>query len=549
MAITFLTNKDKEELVTNISQLSKEIVGANKPNFKTIAHRGYHVNAPQNSAQSIKDAAKNGFAWVELDIHRCKDGIYVLSHDANITLYNNGAPVTVTLGSVNYADIKTYTLDAEGKHTIVTLQAALSLMRTLGINGIMDRKSGTNADIMQIASVAGMTDHVLLSYGAPSAVTSDIALLSRYKNVPIRVIPSSYGAMLDIMADITNPVFADVNASFGTHYQNYLNIALSCGVPILFSGCTTANPAVWAASANGAMANESLNISAADFISMITADYDTPCTISGEKRLTVKAGASITASVASDAEGLAGYVYVYSTNPNIAAVTQKTFGRNINFDVEGVAVGEASLRIFTGSGAILNVAVDVEEADSEMIYSLSHPVMLNGTSDYIDTGVKPFDTKKSFTMFIDATCPVGVSNWSEPTLVSCMPEVSPYFGLYVGQINPYTESNSHYKIRVGNTDNYPDWNASAEHRLCFAVRRDVSAGSATVFYLDASGAVQRRDISALGADTHDLTLLIGAHRDANGGLYRFFSGTVNDCRVWDDTLSDAQIESLFNAST
>ncbi len=333
-------------------------------NFKAIAHRGYHVTAAQNSLQSIKDAADGGFPWVELDIRKCADGVYVLAHDENITLYSNGIAVSVTIANARYADIKNYTWDSDGQYRISTLQAAFAEMRKHGVKAILDRKSGTNTEIMQIAATSGMLDYVLLSYASPVAANGETTLLKKYKNIPIRVIPTEYAAMVALMDSVDNPVFADVNASTNNHKQQYLNIALSCGVPILFSGCTTSNYAVWAGVANGGMANDSDNISVSDFINLISADYDTPCTITADDTLTMEVGTNSAVSANSDVNGIAGYVYAYSDNPAVAVVQQTTFGQNINVTVTAKAAGSANVRLFTAAGAVHDIAVTVRATDS-----------------------------------------------------------------------------------------------------------------------------------------------------------------------------------------
>lgn len=55
------------------------------------AHRGNHLDAPENSLKSISDAINNGVGMIELDIRQTKDGKLILMHDATIDRTTNGS--------------------------------------------------------------------------------------------------------------------------------------------------------------------------------------------------------------------------------------------------------------------------------------------------------------------------------------------------------------------------------------------------------------------------------------------------------------------------
>lgn len=48
---------------------------------KLIAHRGFRALAPENTLPAFDEAGKAGFWGAENDIHRTKDGVWVLHHD------------------------------------------------------------------------------------------------------------------------------------------------------------------------------------------------------------------------------------------------------------------------------------------------------------------------------------------------------------------------------------------------------------------------------------------------------------------------------------
>ena len=63
---------------SNQSSLDKEY------NLELIAHRGYDVNAPENSISAFDESSKAGYSTVELDVNWTEDNIPVILHDDTI---------------------------------------------------------------------------------------------------------------------------------------------------------------------------------------------------------------------------------------------------------------------------------------------------------------------------------------------------------------------------------------------------------------------------------------------------------------------------------
>ena len=51
---------------------------------RLIAHRGYAIHAPQNSAEAFEAAGRLGFWAIETDVRRTLDGVLVCCHDATV---------------------------------------------------------------------------------------------------------------------------------------------------------------------------------------------------------------------------------------------------------------------------------------------------------------------------------------------------------------------------------------------------------------------------------------------------------------------------------
>lgn len=333
------------------------------PNAKITAHRGYHVTARQNTIAAYNAAAEAGFRWIEVDIHTTADGVMVMGHNTTVTMYNAGTAVSVTFPSANYSTIKDYTWDSAGVYPLATLSQTLIAMRRQNMKIVLDLKTGTNEAVLREVSKTGMSDQVYLSFTSVDGAISFANILNQHKDVGVRVIPTDYAKLCTLAATISNPILADVNASMvasSDTWRQYFSNALSAGVPILMSGCTMSNKAIWCVVASGMMANDDANISFPDFLTAISADMEKHCAVAASaSSAAVSAGASTTVTASSNASDAYGYVYACSDDPTIAKVAQSTFGNEITLSIIGVKAGSTTVRVFTGSGAHCDISVTV----------------------------------------------------------------------------------------------------------------------------------------------------------------------------------------------
>ena len=330
-------------------------------NCKIIAHRGYHASVPQNTLAAFLAASDAGFTWVEIDVRKCADGIYVCAHDNGVTLYNNGVATSLYISGQNYSTIKGYTWDADGEYKISTLQSLFNSMHVRDMKMIVDRKSGTNEEILALAALCGCTDRIIISYGSYSDAYADRNLLHKYDAVKVRVYPSNYADFLTLAAEITNPLYTDMNVSgSGANFGEMYSLAFSVGLPILYSGCTTGNTKKWCATASGVMANLDTNISYSDFYEMLDVDYDKATAITpSANSLSLAVSGTDTLSGTCDVTSPGGYVYLYSLNPAVAKVSMTAWGTTGTATITGVSAGSTKIRLFNGCGATVDVPVTV----------------------------------------------------------------------------------------------------------------------------------------------------------------------------------------------
>ena len=73
-------------------------------NVRNICHRGWGL-APENTMPAYKEALERGYKYVECDISKTKDGVYVLLHDYDINRTSNGSGNIIEL---TYAQVSQY---------------------------------------------------------------------------------------------------------------------------------------------------------------------------------------------------------------------------------------------------------------------------------------------------------------------------------------------------------------------------------------------------------------------------------------------------------
>lgn len=336
-----------------------------KTNCQIAAHRGYYVKSFQNTSAAFLEAMENGFSWVEIDIHRCSDGVYVLGHDATVTLYNNGVATSINIPNTEYNTIKGYTWDVAGKYPIETLMGAWNNLKTKDIWYICDLKTGNNADLVSMASMTGMLDRIMLTYRYTTQLEQEMELLNKNKNIPIRIAPSSYQDTLiteftKIRSNVANPMYININANTAFRKEQVMPLALALDFPLVFSDCMQYNKNVWCILATGVMAEGNNNVSYLDIVDMLTHEYtgNVNITVSADTA-SVTTGATQTLTASADAEDVSGYLYVKPLNPSIATVYQRSFGNNISLEIKGISAGEASVRVFNGGGNFKDITVTV----------------------------------------------------------------------------------------------------------------------------------------------------------------------------------------------
>lgn len=80
--ITFIKPASSQSIYSLLSDSSNVVLVA--------AHRGDHINYPENSIPAVQSCISMGIDIVEIDIQRTRDGYFVLMHDATVNRTTNG---------------------------------------------------------------------------------------------------------------------------------------------------------------------------------------------------------------------------------------------------------------------------------------------------------------------------------------------------------------------------------------------------------------------------------------------------------------------------
>lgn len=74
--------------------------------FIIIAHRGFHVDTPENTIESLRKAIELGVDYVEVDIRTTLEGELVIMHDANLERITDGKGKVSAISTIDFKNLK-----------------------------------------------------------------------------------------------------------------------------------------------------------------------------------------------------------------------------------------------------------------------------------------------------------------------------------------------------------------------------------------------------------------------------------------------------------
>jgi glycerophosphoryl diester phosphodiesterase len=89
-----------------VSAQPKAIFPKTNHPFIIIAHRGFHVDTPENTIESLRKAIELGVDYVEVDIRTTLEGELVIMHDANLERTTDGKGRVSAISNIDFKNLK-----------------------------------------------------------------------------------------------------------------------------------------------------------------------------------------------------------------------------------------------------------------------------------------------------------------------------------------------------------------------------------------------------------------------------------------------------------
>jgi hypothetical protein len=159
-----------------------------------------------------------------------------------------------------------------------------------------------------------------------------------------------------------------------------------------------------------------------------------------------------------------------------------------------------------------------------LVYELTESMTFNGTSDYIDTGIKLYDEDKDYEILMEFE--EGSDGDRLGTLLHCMYEEKPWHGMAF-----YHLDGGNDLTLVVNLSERKDVIVSDNGVTRLAIAK---IGNYYCVKLMHNGLAEPQVLAEfnMGYAEVDNNLILGAYQDNNGNKGRFWNGTISQCKVY-----------------
>lgn len=146
---------------------SNDLNYAFNQHVKGINHRGFHT-APENTLAAVKLSRKNGYKYVEVDIHHTADDVPVLLHDDSInrtarTATGESLTETINISQITYEqaleyDFGVYKGDSYAGTKIPTFEEFMFLCKRIGVCPYIELKDLVKAKANNLITIVKRCD-------------------------------------------------------------------------------------------------------------------------------------------------------------------------------------------------------------------------------------------------------------------------------------------------------------------------------------------------------------------------------------------------------
>ena len=330
---------------------------SNDTDFIYVAHRGLYGssqnNIPENTLEAFINALNDGFKWIEIDIRRSSDDVWVLAHDTRINVYDSeGTATKITIAEKTLAELQTYTYDANGLYHIAVLANVLCQLKKYDAKIIIDNKVTSphyEEELFNIIHACGMTQNAILSVNVDWGL-ENLSILNANKKNPIRIWAGDYAKAKTLIDSIENDVYLDMNVSTDAGRNVNLPRIMALNRPIITAGLTKTSNSVNNKHAintiAGGMTQEPVTYEQIKNALNYQIGYS-DMTISGADPY-IDVATSYQITVANNNSG-SGYVNIYTANPLIATTVIDTVGTTSQATITAQSEGRTNAYILNGS--------------------------------------------------------------------------------------------------------------------------------------------------------------------------------------------------------
>lgn len=131
--------------------------------FTVIAHRGDHINYPENTLAAYEQAIKDGADYVEIDLRTTKDGRLISLHNESVDRMTNGTGRVkdLTLEAIKKLRVKVVNQSQKTTYSIPGFEEILTLCKNK-IYIYIDFKDADPAVVFAMLKHYGMENQVLV---------------------------------------------------------------------------------------------------------------------------------------------------------------------------------------------------------------------------------------------------------------------------------------------------------------------------------------------------------------------------------------------------
>lgn len=134
--------------------------GKRPEEIKAIAHRGYSIEAPENTLPAFRLAKEKGFKYVECDVAFTKDGMAVLLHDSSIdrTSDGEGRIADITYEELLRYDFGSWFSEEYAGLKITAFYEFIDLCKELNLHPYIELKSSGGYTKEQIQELVNLVE-------------------------------------------------------------------------------------------------------------------------------------------------------------------------------------------------------------------------------------------------------------------------------------------------------------------------------------------------------------------------------------------------------